>query len=150
MVLLLNYHHLMWIYQLTWCNSLLLWRWLPHRLSKRQSLSTPTVLFSTTFTWMIILNPLTKEICYLLTCFPLPTCITLEDFLHVSFWFYLVIYLSFYFFDCSILATHSLFKCHLRTGPHFLVISGTCMGKGSELDLPCSLLNSLLDTVAYT
>ena len=71
------------------------------------------------------------------------TCITLEDFLHVSLEFYSVIYLSFYFFDCSILETHSLFKCHLRTGPHFLAISGTCMGKGSELDLPCSLLNSL-------
>ena len=27
-----------------------LWRWLPHRLSKRQSLSTTTVLFRTTFT----------------------------------------------------------------------------------------------------
>ena len=28
---------------------------------------------------------LRKEICYLLTCFRLLTCITLEDFLHVSF-----------------------------------------------------------------
>ena len=51
------------------------------------------------------------------------------------------IYHRFYFFDCSILATHSLFKCHLWAGPHFLAISGTCMGiKGSELNLPCSLL----------
>ena len=89
-------------------------------------------------TLVIILNLLTKEICYLLTY--LLTCITLEDFLNVSLEFYSVIYLSFYFFDCSILETHSLFKCHLRTGPHFLAISGTCMGKGSELDLPCSLL----------
>ena len=31
-------------------------RWLPHRLSKRQSLSTTTVLFTTTFSWMIKLN----------------------------------------------------------------------------------------------
>ena len=35
-----------WYHQLTWYNSLWLWRWLPHRLSKRQSLST-TVLFRT-------------------------------------------------------------------------------------------------------
>ena len=37
-----------------------LWRWLPHRLSKRQSLSTTTVLFRTTFTRTIILNLLMK------------------------------------------------------------------------------------------
>ena len=43
-----------------WHNSLWLWRWLPHRLSKRQSLSTTTVLFRTTFTQMIKLNPLLK------------------------------------------------------------------------------------------
>ena len=36
-------------HQLTWYNSFWLWRWLPHRLSKRQSLSTTTVLFRTTF-----------------------------------------------------------------------------------------------------
>ena len=42
--------------QLTWYNSLWLWRWLPHRLSKRQSLSTTTVLFRTTFTQTIKLN----------------------------------------------------------------------------------------------
>ena len=42
--------------QLTWYNSLWLWRWLPHRLSKRQSLSTTTVLFRTMFTRMINLN----------------------------------------------------------------------------------------------
>ena len=36
-------------HQLTWC------RWLPHRLSKRQSL-TATVLFRTTFTQTILLN----------------------------------------------------------------------------------------------
>ena len=34
----------------------------PHRLSKRQSLSTITVLFRTTFTWTIILNLLMKWI----------------------------------------------------------------------------------------
>ena len=39
-----------------WYNSLWLWRWLPHRLSKRQSLSTTTVLFRTMFTGMIKLN----------------------------------------------------------------------------------------------
>ena len=43
-----------------WHNSLWLWRWLPHRLSKRQSLSTTTVLFRTTFTQMIIFNLLMK------------------------------------------------------------------------------------------
>ena len=41
---------------MTWYNSLWLWRWLPHRLSKRQSLSTTTVLFRTTFTRTIKLN----------------------------------------------------------------------------------------------
>ena len=40
--------------------SLWLWGWLPHRLSKRQSLSTTTVLFRTTFTWTIKLNLLLK------------------------------------------------------------------------------------------
>ena len=38
-----------------------LWRWLPHRLSKRQSPSTTTVLFKTTFTRMIMLNLLLIE-----------------------------------------------------------------------------------------
>ena len=37
-----------------------LWRWLPHRLSKRQSLSTATVPFRTTFTRTIKLNLLLK------------------------------------------------------------------------------------------
>ena len=37
-----------------------LWRWLPHGLSNRQSLTTTTVLFRTTFTWTIILNLLMK------------------------------------------------------------------------------------------
>ena len=36
-------------HQLTWYNTLWLWRWLLHSLSKRQSLSTTTVLFRTTF-----------------------------------------------------------------------------------------------------
>ena len=40
--------------------SLWLWRWLPHRLSKRQSLPTTTVLFRTTFTRTIKLNLLLK------------------------------------------------------------------------------------------
>ena len=44
------------VHQLTWYNSLWLWRWLPHRLSKRQSLSTTIVLFRTTFTVAIKLN----------------------------------------------------------------------------------------------
>ena len=43
-----------------WHNSLWLSRWLPHRLSKRQSVSTTTVLFRTTFTQMIIFNLLMK------------------------------------------------------------------------------------------
>ena len=46
--------------QLTWYNSLWLWRWLPHRLSKRQSLSTTTVLFRTTITRTIKLNLLLR------------------------------------------------------------------------------------------
>ena len=37
-----------------------LWRWLQHRLSKRQSPSTTTVLFRTTFTRTIKINPLLK------------------------------------------------------------------------------------------
>ena len=44
----------------TWYNSLWLWRWLPHRLSKRQPLSSTTVLFRTTFTRTIKLNLLLK------------------------------------------------------------------------------------------
>ena len=47
-------------HRLTWCNSLWPWRWLPHRLSKRQSLSTTRVLFRTAFTWTIKLNLLKK------------------------------------------------------------------------------------------
>ena len=47
-------------HQLMWYNSLWLWRWLPHRLSKSQSLSTTTVLFRTTFTRTIKLNLLLK------------------------------------------------------------------------------------------
>ena len=43
-------------HQLTWYNSLWLWRWLLHRLSKHQSLSTTTVLFRTTFTPTITLD----------------------------------------------------------------------------------------------
>ena len=43
------------VIQLTW-----LWRWPPHRLSKRHSLSTTTVLFRTTFTRTIILNILMR------------------------------------------------------------------------------------------
>ena len=44
-----------------WYNSLWLWRWLLHRLSKRQSLSTTTVLFTTTFTRTIKLKLLLKK-----------------------------------------------------------------------------------------
>ena len=40
------------------------WRWLPHSLSKRQSLSTTTVLFRTTFTRTIKLNLLLLCLCY--------------------------------------------------------------------------------------
>ena len=47
-----------------WYNSLWLWRWLLRRLSKRQSLSTKTVLFRITFTRMIKLNLLLTIICY--------------------------------------------------------------------------------------
>ena len=43
-------------HQLTWYNSLWLWRWLLHQLLKCQSLSTTTVLFRTMFTRTIILN----------------------------------------------------------------------------------------------
>ena len=41
---------------MAWFWPLWLWRWLPQRLSKRQSLSTTTVLFRTTFTWTIKFN----------------------------------------------------------------------------------------------
>ena len=52
----------------SWCclnrrfrsDSLWLWRWLPHGLSKRQSLSTTTVLFRTKFTRTVKLNLLLK------------------------------------------------------------------------------------------
>ena len=47
-------------HQLTWYNTLSLWRWLLHSLSKRQSLPTTTVLFRTTFTRTIILSLLRK------------------------------------------------------------------------------------------
>ena len=39
---------------------IVVWRWLPHRLSKRQSLLTTTVLFRTTFARTIKLNLLLK------------------------------------------------------------------------------------------
>ena len=42
--------------QLTWYNSLWHWGWLPHKLSKCQSLLTTTVLFRTTFTRTIMLS----------------------------------------------------------------------------------------------
>ena len=48
-------------HQLKWYKSLWVWRWLPHRLSKRQSLSTTTVLFGTMFTRTIVLNFNTYE-----------------------------------------------------------------------------------------
>ena len=41
---------------MAWFCPLWLWRWLPHRLLKRQSLSTTTVLFRTTFTRTIKFN----------------------------------------------------------------------------------------------
>ena len=41
-------------------NQLWLWRWLPHSLSKGQSMSTTTVLFRTTITWTIMLKLLIK------------------------------------------------------------------------------------------
>ena len=47
-------------HQLTWNNSLWLLRWLSDRLSKRQSLSTTTVLFRTTFTRTVEVNLLLK------------------------------------------------------------------------------------------
>ena len=50
----------------SWYNSFWLWRWLLHRLSKHQSLSTTTVLFRTTFTQTLILNQLTFCSIYIL------------------------------------------------------------------------------------
>ena len=50
-------------FDLVYC-SLSVWRWLPHRLSKRQSLSTTTVLFRTTFTRTIKLNLLNQLMWY--------------------------------------------------------------------------------------
>ena len=46
-------------YHQLWWNSLWLWRWLPHRLSKRRSLST-TVLFRTNLTRASMLHQLMK------------------------------------------------------------------------------------------
>ena len=50
----------------SWYNSFWRWRWLLHRLSKHQSLSTTTVLFRTTFTQTLILNQLTFCSIYIL------------------------------------------------------------------------------------
>ena len=44
-------------------NSLWLWRWLPHSLSKRQSLPTTTVLFSTMLNLVIMLKVLINLSC---------------------------------------------------------------------------------------
>ena len=55
LVLIRVYNH-----QLTWYNSLWLCRQLPRRFSERQSLSTTTVLFTTTFTSINILSLLMK------------------------------------------------------------------------------------------
>ena len=59
------YHVSWWYYTLVidligQLHSLWIWRWLLHRLSKRQSLSTTTVLFRTTFTQTIKLNLLLR------------------------------------------------------------------------------------------
>ena len=50
----------------SWYNSFWLWRWLLHRLSKHQSLSTTTVLLRTTFTQTLLLNQLTFCSIYIL------------------------------------------------------------------------------------
>ena len=65
-------------HQLTLYNSLWLWRWLRHRLSKRQFLSTATVLFRITFTrpiklsllmkWLLVSNHLPNLFIYLFRC----------------------------------------------------------------------------------
>ena len=49
-------------------NSLWLWRWLPHSLSKCQSLPTTTVLFSTMLNLVIMLNVLINLSCLTWSC----------------------------------------------------------------------------------
>ena len=49
-------------------NSLWLWRWLPHSLSKRQSLPTTTVLFSTMLNLVIMLKVLINLSCLTWSC----------------------------------------------------------------------------------
>ena len=49
-------------HQLTWYSTLWLWRWLPHRLSKGQSLSATTVLFRTTLTRTIVFHLLITSV----------------------------------------------------------------------------------------
>ena len=51
-----------WPIKLTWFNPLWLWRWLPHRLSKSQSLSTTTVLFRTTFSRQPLTQPTSEAV----------------------------------------------------------------------------------------
>ena len=51
-----------WPIKLTWFNPLWLWRWLPHRLSKSQSLSTTTVLFRTTFNRWPLTQPTSEAV----------------------------------------------------------------------------------------
>ena len=69
---------------MAWYNSLWLWRWLLHRLSKRQSLSKTTVLFRTTFTPTIKLNLLLIPLfAKLLLTLQLPF---IKSLLHLSWW----------------------------------------------------------------
>ena len=76
--------------QLTWYNSLWVWRWLPHRFSKRQSMSTTTVLFRTTFTRTIILNLLMKWL--------LGSNLSQLDFSFTTTRFYFFVYFKFLYF----------------------------------------------------
>ena len=67
-------------HQLMWYNSLWFWRWLPHRLSKCQSLST-TILFGSTLTQTITFQVLMK--CFSLVVFRvLEACKSWTQFLH--------------------------------------------------------------------
>ena len=79
-----------------------LWRGLPHRLSKRQSLSTTAVLFRTTFTRMIKLNLLLKCLIIIEAFFSL---------LFISFFF-----LAFYF-TCLIISFYKK-KTTTTNRPH--------------------------------
>ena len=98
--------------QLTWYNSLWVWRWLPHRFSKRQSMSTTTVLFRTTFTRTIILNLLMKWL--------LGSNLSQLDFSFTTTRFYFFVYFKFLYFPWACTPHGS--KCPVCALPFWALI----------------------------